>query len=117
MRILITWRRTQGPRISSLAVDCSWESAEAPPSRSSMVGAILATARLKARTMQIWAGGMPKNFLSYCTARVSLGLIRVQCFPIRQGCYVLSHTLQVYVIESGGERLPMPQLSGQPSTE
>jgi Luciferase-like monooxygenase len=45
-----------GLRISSLVADCSWESAAVPPSRSSMVGAILATARLKARTMQIWAG-------------------------------------------------------------
>src|ERR1035441_3440110 len=54
--------------------DCSWESAAVPPSRSSMVGATLATARLKARTMQVWAGGMPKNFLSCCVAdRIAVG--------------------------------------------
>ena len=50
-----------------------------------MVGAILATARLKARTMQIWAGDMPKNFLSCCAARASLSLTHVQCLPILQG--------------------------------
>ena len=40
---------------------CSWESAAVRPSRSSMVGAILVTAQIKARMMQRWAGGMPKN--------------------------------------------------------
>ena len=39
-----------------------------------MVGATLATARLKAGTTQIWAGGMPKNFLSCCAVRASLSL-------------------------------------------
>ena len=74
-----------------------------------MVGAILATARIKARTMQIWAGDMPKNFLSCCAAKASLSLTHVQCLPILQGSYVLSHTLQDCVIESGGGLLPTRQ--------
>jgi hypothetical protein len=49
-------------------------SAAVPPSRSSIVGAILAPAQLKERTMQIWAGGMLKNFLSCCAARALLSL-------------------------------------------
>ncbi len=74
-----------------------------------MVGAILATARIKARTMQIWAGDMPKNFLSCCAAKASLSLTHVQCLPILRDCYVLSHTLQDCVIESGGGLLPTRQ--------
>ena len=31
-----------------------------------MVGAILATAPIKARTMRRWAGDMPKNFSNCC---------------------------------------------------
>jgi alkanesulfonate monooxygenase SsuD/methylene tetrahydromethanopterin reductase-like flavin-dependent oxidoreductase (luciferase family) len=38
MRILITWQRTQELRISSPVVDCSWESAVALQSKSSMAG-------------------------------------------------------------------------------
>jgi hypothetical protein len=95
---------------------CSWESAAVPPSRSSMVGAILAIAQLKARVMQIWAGGMPKNFSSYCVAGASRGLTHVQCFPIPRVCYVLSHTLQDCVIESGGAPLRTRQQCGLRST-
>ena len=83
-----------------------------PLSRSSMVGAILATARQKARTMRIWAGGMPKNSLSCCAARASRSLTHVQCFPIRQGFCVLSHTLQACVIVSGGGLLPTRRQNG-----
>jgi hypothetical protein len=70
------------------------------------VGAILAIARIKARTMQKWAGGMPKNFLSCSAVRASRSLTRVRCFPILRGCCALSHTLQGCVIESGGGLLP-----------
>ena len=43
------------------------------------------SARLKARTMQTWAGDMPKNFSSCCAGRASRSPTRVQCFPIRRG--------------------------------
>jgi alkanesulfonate monooxygenase SsuD/methylene tetrahydromethanopterin reductase-like flavin-dependent oxidoreductase (luciferase family) len=52
--------------------------------------------------MQIWAGGMRKNFLDCWAVRVSLSLTRVQCLPILRDYYVLSHTLQDCVIEFGG---------------
>src|SRR6202011_3131631 len=112
MRILITWWRMQARRTSSVAGDCSWESAAVPPSRSSMVGAILATAQVKVRTMQTWAGGMLKNFLSCCAARALLSLTHVQCSPILPDCYDLSHILQDCVIESGGGLLPTRQQHG-----
>ena len=82
-----------------------------------MVGAILVTARWKVRTMQIWAGGMPRNFLSCCAARASPSQTHVQCFPILRGCYVLSHTLLDCVIESGGGLLPTRQRHGPRSYE
>ena len=59
-----------------------------------MVGAILATARMKARTMQAWAEDMPKNFLSCCAERASLSLTHVPCFPILRDFCALSHTLR-----------------------
>ena len=82
------------------------------PSKSSMVGAILATARWKARTMQAWAEDMPKNFLSCYAARASLSLTHVQCLPILRDSYVLSHTLRRCVIEFGGGLLPTRQQHG-----
>src|ERR1700681_3338979 len=112
MRILITWRRTLGLRISSLAADCSWESVAVPPSKSSMVGAILATTRLKARTMQVWAEDMPKNFLSCYAERASLSLTHVQCLPILRDSYALSHTLRHCAIEFGGGLLRTRQQHG-----
>src|SRR5467141_3611891 len=80
----------QARRTSSLAADYSWESAAVLPSKSSMVGAILATAPIKARTMRRWAGDMPKNFSNCCAARALLSLTHVQCLPILRDCYVLS---------------------------
>jgi hypothetical protein len=87
------------------------------PSRSSMVGAILATAQLKERTMQIWAGSMLKNFLSCCAARALRSLTHVQCLPILPDCYDLSHILKDCVIESGGGLLPTRQQHGPRSWE
>ena len=50
-----------------------------------MVGAILDTARVKAKTMRKWDGDMLKNFSNYCEGRVSLDLTRVRCFPVNRG--------------------------------
>ena len=72
---------------------------------------------MKARTMQAWAAGMPKNFLSCCAERASLSLTRVQCFPILRDFCVLSHTLRDCVIESGGGLLPTRQQYGPRSWE
>src|SRR5580693_7495408 len=115
MRILITWWRMQARRTSSLAADYSWESAAVLPSRSSMVGAILATAPIKARTMRRWAGDTPKNFSNCCAARALLSLTHVQCFLILRGFCALSHILQGCVIESGGGLLPTRLRNGQRS--
>src|SRR5207244_8253034 len=117
MRILITWWKMQERRTSSLAADYSWESAAVLPSRSSMVGAILATAPIKARTMRRWAGNMPKNFSNCCAARALLSLTHVQCSRIRQACCALSHTLQYCVIEAGGDHLPSGPRYGHRSEE
>jgi hypothetical protein len=87
------------------------------PEQSSMVDAILATARLKARTMQTWAGGTPKNFSSCCAAKASLSLTRVRCFPIRQGFCALSLTPKDCVSGSGGDLIRMRRLHGQGSWE
>jgi hypothetical protein len=62
----------------------------------------LAIAQAKARTMQTWAGGTPKNFSSCCAAKASLSPIRVRCFPIRRGCCSLSPTPTDCVIVIGG---------------
>ena len=43
--------------------------------------------------------------------------IHVRCFPIRQGCCVLSHTPKDCAIVSGGAQLPMRPLSGPPGSE
>src|SRR5579863_8179757 len=99
MRILITWRRMLALRTSLLA------------------GAISATVRTKARTMQLWAGGTLKNFSSCCAARDSLNRTHVQCFPTRRDCCVLNHTLRVYVIASGGDLLPTRPQNGPRSWE
>ena len=40
----------------------------------------------KARTMQKWAGVMPKNFLNCSAARASLSRTHVQCLPILRDC-------------------------------
>src|SRR5258708_4859821 len=53
---------------------------------------------MKARTMQIWAGAMPKNFLSCCAARASLNLTHVQCFPIRQGCHIGGSRIRIWLV-------------------
>jgi hypothetical protein len=62
--------------------------------------------------MQIWAGGMPKNFLSYCAARASLSLTHVQCLPILRDCCLLSHTLQDCGTKSGRGLFPTGQPHG-----
>ena len=41
----------------------------------------------------------------------------VRCFPIHQGCCVLSRTPKDYVIGSGGARVPIRPLSGLPGLE
>ena len=72
---------------------------------------------LKAKTMQTWAAGTPKNFWSCCAARASLSLTHDRCFPIRQGCCVLSRTPKDCVIVSGGVRLRMQPPPGPPGLE
>jgi hypothetical protein len=49
-----------------------------------MGGAILAIARLRAKTMKEWAGGTAKNFLDCWVGKALLSRTHVPCFPTRR---------------------------------
>jgi len=74
----------------------------------------LATVRSKARTMQIWAAGTPKNFLECCAARASLSLTHVQCLYQSSGTAPFEPYSAGFVIRSGGGSASTRQQCGLP---